>query len=127
MFDKIEILQLAHGLASHSAARQSVIARNIANADTPGYKAQDVASFADSYATRDSAALRATRDGHIGGEGASNLAMRSNTVPSESSPNGNSVSLESEMVKSTEARHHHDLALAVYKSALGVIRSSLGR
>ena len=46
---------------------------------------------------------------------------------SEASPNGNTVSLEAEMLKSIEAKREHDRALAIYKSALSVLRISLGR
>lgn len=127
MFDKIEILQLAQGLAAHSAARQSVVARNIANADTPGFKAQDIAPFAESYGQQKTASLRSTRAGHIGGPGRSAEPATTLTPSAESSPNGNSVSLEGEMVKASETRYQHDLALAVYKSTLGIIRMSLGR
>ena len=127
MFDKIEILQLAHGLASHAASRQAVVARNIANADTPGYQAADIRPFEQVVEPRESAHLRSTREGHRGSP--YNLAYSSTalTPVSETSPNGNGVSLETEMVKASEARHQHDLALAVYKSTLGIMRTSLGR
>jgi flagellar basal-body rod protein FlgB len=42
-------------------------------------------------------------------------------------PNGNSVSLEKEMVKSAEARQEHEMALAIYRATSDVIRASLGR
>ena len=42
----LNVLRLASGLAAHSAARQQVIAENIAHADTPGYRARDIADFA---------------------------------------------------------------------------------
>ena len=42
MFAKLELTRMAQALASHSGARMDVIARNVANADTPGYRARDV-------------------------------------------------------------------------------------
>ena len=45
MFNNLEILGLAQARARHAAARQAQVATNIANADTPGYRARDVASF----------------------------------------------------------------------------------
>ena len=48
-------------------------------------------------------------------------------MPGPSAPNGNTVSLETEMVRATEVRHQHEMALSVYQSALGVLRTSLGR
>ncbi len=129
MFDKIAIMRMAHGLASHAAERQAVIARNIANADTPGYRTLDIPSFADTFDPARSGQLRITRPGHIGADGqASRLQhQRASATATESAPNGNSVSLEMEMVKSTEARRAHDLALAVYSSSLDILRTSLGR
>ena len=45
MFEKLELTRMAQGLAAHAGARMGVIAKNVANADTPGYKAQDIPDF----------------------------------------------------------------------------------
>ena len=127
MHQTLEIFRLAGGLAGHAAARQDVIARNVAHADTPGYRARDIAPFAESY--RDGGAglaMQATRAGHLASAAAPGPGTTAE-VAASASPNGNSVSLEAEMVKATETRHDHELALAVYKSALGILRTSLGR
>ena len=42
---KPDILRIASAMASHASARQSVVANNIANADTPGFKARDTQPF----------------------------------------------------------------------------------
>lgn len=42
MDTKLSLLRLASDLAAHAATRQSVIAENIAHADTPGYRARDI-------------------------------------------------------------------------------------
>jgi flagellar basal-body rod protein FlgB len=42
-------------------------------------------------------------------------------------PNGNSVSLEREMMRAAETRQSHDMALAVYGTARGILRAALGR
>ncbi|TCP39111.1 FlgB family protein [Rhodovulum marinum] len=128
MFDKLEIFRMAQGLAVHAGTRQAVIARNVANADTPGYRAQDIADFADTYRkTGDDMRLRTTRAGHLpdAETGLRAAAIREDDVPSE--PNGNSVSLEEEMLKAAETKSKHDLAIAVYRSSLGILRTSLGR
>lgn len=126
MYEKPEILTLAFAAARHAAARQSVIATNIANADTPGYRAEDVAPFDDVYAA--SSDMRATRPGHLT-DGAARQGVT--TVlrgdAANMSPNGNDVSLESEMVNAAAAREQHATALAVYRSAMDVLRTSLGR
>lgn len=129
MFDKLEILQMAHGMATHAASRQSVIARNVANADTPGFRARDIESFAEIYRADDGGmALRATRAGHLPDAGGDGTAHHFRTFRTgEAAPNGNSVALEAELMKSAETKMQHDMAMAVYGSALTVLRASIGR
>ncbi|HDR28246.1 FlgB family protein [Rhodovulum sp.] len=128
MFEKLEIFRMAHGLATHAGTRQAVVARNVANADTPGYRAQDIAAFADTYRkSGDEMHLRKTREGHL--PACDPLPFRTDlqAVDGPGEPNGNSVSLEEEMLKAADTKSKHDLALAVYRSSLGIIRTSLGR
>ncbi|NUB44617.1 FlgB family protein [Fertoebacter nigrum] len=123
MFQSVEISRMAQAMARHAGARQAVIASNIAQADTPGYKARDLPAFAASYAAGDG--LRATRAGHAPAQAA--FATRPIAGGSGAAPNGNSVSLETEMVKAVEARQQHDMALAIYRSVSTILRTSLGR
>ncbi|MCB6177950.1 FlgB family protein [Rhodobacter sp. Har01] len=125
MFEKLELTRMAQGLAAHAGSRMGVIAKNVANADTPGFKAQDIPDFASVYADR-GLPLKTTRAGHIA-DPARATDPRPFTAPGAESPNGNSVSLEQEMVKSVEARQEHEMALAVYRATSDVIRASLGR
>lgn len=125
MFEKLELTRMAQALAAHSGARMAVIAENIANADTPGYKAKDLPPFADVFRDTD-LPMRATRAGHLTSAGQRSLPVPERGKGHEA-PNGNSVSLEAEMVKSVEARQSHDMALAIYRATSDVIRASLGR
>lgn len=127
MFDQIQILRMAGGLAENAAARQGAIARNVANANTPGYKAVEVPAFADAYAADDGFRLRVTRAGHL--TGADEMMLTTPVVrrqPGTESPDGNSVSLEGEMVAAAGARQQHDMALAIYRSSTGLLRTVLG-
>ena len=128
MFDNLEILRMSQGLAKHAGTRQELIARNVANADTPGYRAQDVASFSETYrSSSDSAALRVTRPGHVDASAPGPAQARPVDAPGSSAPNGNTVSIETEMVKATGVRQDFDMALAIYKSSLDILRSAIGR
>jgi len=114
MFTRLEVSAMAHALAAHSSARQSVIAANVAHADTPGYRARDVEPFADHL-------RRLQRE--------PGSAPRIAAAPPgvSLSPNGNSVSVETELMKAVEARHRFDMALTITQSVSGIIRTSLGR
>ena len=129
MFQNLDIFQTSHAMAVHAATRQSVVARNIANADTPGYAARDLPSFQEQFSGAESAAkigMRATREGHVGTRSRGEYDIREQ-VKSLGAPNGNSVSLEEEMLKAVDIKRQHDRALSIYKSALGILRTSLGR
>jgi flagellar basal-body rod protein FlgB len=127
MFENLGIFSMAQALAKHAAARQAVIAENVANADTPGYRARDLASFEDTFQAGPAAGLRATRAGHVfaGEEAAAAAAARPVYRPNAASPNGNTVSLEQEMFAAAEAMSDHDRALAVYRSAMTILRTSV--
>lgn len=127
MFENLDIFRMANGLARHAATRQEVVARNIANADTPKYRAKDVQSFAEAFQDASSKNLRTTRAGHITAQEAGLNWVAEVDAPGEASPNGNTVSLESEMMKSSETRHQHELALSVYRSSMTILRMSIGR
>ncbi len=127
MFDTPEIMRLAQDLARHAGERQSQVARNIANADTPGYRARDLSTFSDAFANhRESLLIHTSRKGHIA-PGLQKAEWRTVDVGGQSSPNGNTVSLEAEMVRAASANSSHDLALTVYRSSMDVLRTSLGR
>jgi flagellar basal-body rod protein FlgB len=125
MFEKLELTRMAQGMAAHAGARLALVAENIANADTPGFKARDLPAFAEVFADS-GAALRRTRQGHLADtEGRHHGAPV--LVRGSAAPNGNTVSLELEMVRSVDVRQQHDLALAISRATSDVIRASLGR
>jgi len=124
----LSILDMASALAGHAADRQRVIAGNVANADTPGFRARDLPDFATLYRADAGFALRATRPGHLAmPAGASAQAMIEANVMGAESPNGNTVSLEDQMIRAAQARQQHDLALGVFANSLSILRSSIGR
>ena len=121
------VMKLAQELARYSGARQAQIAKNIANADTPGYRARDLIEFSDIHRRNETSTdMRSTRTGHMLRDHSSGSA-RSVDLGGEAAPNGNNVSLEEQMSLSTDARSNHDLALTVYRSSLDILRTSLGR
>ena len=125
MLEELSIVRLASALARHSTARHRVIAENVANSDTPNYRARDIKAFGD-YVNEGFTA-RVTRAGHI--PTAPEMA-RPQIIEDETSlmsPNGNSVSVEGEMVKAVEAQGRHALAQMVYRKTHEFMRLGLGR
>ncbi len=124
MFDVLDLTRMAQAMAARAGDRLGLIARNVANADTPGYRAMDLPGFAETYAAT-GMGLRATRAGHLAGLSAAEPVPRRDRTAA--APNGNAVSLEQEMVKSAGARADHDMALAIYRSSAEILRASLGK
>ncbi|SIT89180.1 flagellar basal-body rod protein FlgB [Yoonia rosea] len=127
MYNSLDIFQTAGAMARHAGARQAVVARNIANADTPDFQAQSIAAFKDVYAGTATTTMRVTRPGHIGGQMGQPAMDLRHTVTGEPSPNGNSVSIEDEMLRAVEVSREHNRALTIYRHAMTVLRTSLGR
>lgn len=114
MFNDLKVLTEAAALARYAAARQEVIAENIANADTPGFKARDLEPFEAVYSRR-----LQTRDGAA-------AAPRLVENRDGASPNGNTVSLEDQMWRSAAAARQHETAVTLYAKTLSILRVALG-
>lgn len=129
MDNGFNMMGTAKALMAHAARRQVLVAGNVANADTPGYRAVDLQGFDKVMASggrSDPLQMTATRVKHL--TGASwHGGMALEDVGREASPNGNTVSLEDEMFRQADIRREHDLALAVYNAGLGLSRTATGR
>jgi flagellar basal-body rod protein FlgB len=124
MFENLTVFQTSAAMARHAGQSQALISLNVANADTPGYVGKELAAFEMLYAPLDAVGTqRATRVGHLNGS-VEGYELAATEMRSGGSPNGNTVSLEVELLKSAEAKSDHDRALAIYKSALDVLRTA---
>ncbi|SLN31878.1 FlgB family protein [Pseudooctadecabacter jejudonensis] len=126
MFKNLSMFETSFAMARHAGARQAVTAANIANADTPGYRAQSIAPFRDTYQTQGTLQIQSTRAGHLAGQKSATQA-RAVDSSAEPAPNGNSVSLELEMVNAVEIQREHSRAMMIYKHSLDVMRMSISR
>lgn len=116
MAHSVSLLDLSSNMARHAATRHSLISQNIANSDTPGYKAQDVADFAEVMKTQ-----------RLTGPDAALDPLAAMDRPSVGSPNGNTVSLEDELMRAAKSQHDHELAVSIYKSTLSMMKTAVGK
>ncbi|MEM8811769.1 MAG: flagellar basal body rod protein FlgB [Pseudomonadota bacterium] len=113
--------------------RQTMLAQNVANADTPRYRAQDLAplDFSEKLAAvraRD-VTTRMTHTSHIEGV-APSIAGTFKTERSggfEITPEGNEVVLEEQMMKVTSNQMDYQLASTLYSRSLGLLKTALSR
>ncbi|MDT0681693.1 FlgB family protein [Roseicyclus sp. F158] len=121
----MNVFKMAHGMAAHAGRRQALIAGNIARVDMPGEVARDIAPFSEVWDATSRSGPSRTRAGHL----VTGWSRSPDVIAQKSGadPNGNTISVETEMVKSSETRQQHEMALAIYRNALNVIRHGLGR
>lgn len=125
MFENLDIFKMSSAMATHAGQKQAVVAQNVANSDTPGYVARDTPDFKASFhSSADPSQQRATRSAHLNGVLITAAKFGMMEPELEATPNGNRVSLEEEMLKSVDAKRQHDRALAIYKHAMTVLRST---
>lgn len=128
MYESLDMFRTAIAMARHAGAGQAAVARNIANSDTPGFRAEQIVPFSEAYGSQTGGHQRVTRAGHM---------MRESTFPTqlvgqnptsgEPAPNGNSVSIEDEMLNSVALTRDHTQALTIYRHTMTVLRASLGK
>ncbi len=111
--------------------RQQVLAHNVANANTPGYKAQDLSPLTFEAMLRAGAgrlSARTTRSGHMSGgsagaSGKSKFKLAAND--GQNSTAGKDVVLEQEMMKVAQTSSDYQLTTNLYRKHLAIIRSAL--
>ena len=112
--------------------RQKVLAENIANANTPGYHPRDLKEldFTDVLKRTSAMKMKATSAAHISPKASSEMdGFRTRTQKStyESSPDGNAVVLEEQMLKVTENRMDYELMTNLYRKHMSMLRLAMGR
>ena len=112
----VYLFDLASRQAQWLAARQTTISGNVANANTPGYRARDVEPFAD-VLDKTKLVMAATSNGHIGISPSHTEATKVKKSESwDTVYSKNSVSLEQELIKAGEVNRQHTLNMTIVKS-----------
>lgn len=110
--------------------RQDVLSQNVANADTPGYVARDLKplDFEEVLGNAShGATLMTTNARHIALTPTHMGQFEDHDAPDqESSPNGNSVALEAEMVKVSDTQAEFQAAANLYSKAMTLMKTAIG-
>lgn len=121
----IYLFDVASQQARWLSARQAVVASNVANANTPRFKARDIEPFAN-VLDKTALAMSATNVAHMGVEANKVRAVKVKNEDSWSvSHSGNSVSVEQELTKAGEINRSYSLNTAIVKSFHRMLLSSV--
>lgn len=116
--------------------RQSVIAQNIANADTPGYQPQDLTAVnfdkvlkaVDKSSGMAKASVSTTSSGHMSpGSSLRDPKTDDQKTVYEVAPTGNAVIMEEQMINSQKTSMDYGLMTSLYQKNIGMIKTSIGR
>lgn len=115
MLEKIAFFASASQRIEWLTERQRVIAGNVANANTPGYKAQDVAPFESLMTRTPTGTLNLTHERHLAGTQRAAVEARPDPTAWEESLDGNTVVLEQQTIRANETFEQFNLASQAYK------------
>ena len=119
-----DVFALAERRLAWIDQRQQVLAQNIANADTPDYQARDMSPFAKLLAGT-TIAPSLTNPRHM--RGLVQDAALTQALPAERAPDGNAVSVETELTKVADDETNAALVGNLWKSYMGMYLNALGR
>ncbi|MCA1299943.1 flagellar basal body rod protein FlgB [Stappia indica] len=128
----LPVFQVLKSKMQWHQTRQGVLAENVANADTPGYRGQDLKafSFEDALKAR-TTGLETSRTvvGHMHGSmlRETGAVKRDPDHGFEITPDGNTVALEEQMMKVTANQMDYQTVSSLYSKGLGLIRTALSR
>lgn len=129
--NKISFFAMAKKRMAWLTQRQEVLAQNIANSDTPKYRAKDLEPFAfERLVKRESMQINmdVTEKGHLDGrrKRLRDFTEETERKPFETAPAGNAVILEEQMSKLNENGISHRLTVELYNKQLKMLKTAIG-
>jgi flagellar basal-body rod protein FlgB len=123
--NRIGLFDLAERRLAWADQRRSVLAQNIANANTPGFKPHDLKSFAATLGGAGTVAQVRTQSNHLaaGATALGEVVDRTHTQ----SPDGNAVAMDEQLMKVADTDTMHALVTTIYRKYLGMFSMALGR
>jgi flagellar basal-body rod protein FlgB len=129
--DDVPLFATLKNRLNYLADRQQVIAQNVANTDTPGFTPSDLKPFtvpSDSVASLPPVTPVMTSPMHMAGTQARPLTAKPvNSPDSETTLDGNSVVLEEEMMRMSQARMDYNTAVSFYQQSMAMIQTAARR
>jgi flagellar basal-body rod protein FlgB len=110
--------------------RQHLLAQNVANADTPNFKPRDLkaVSFKEMLGGASGhLALAATQVNHLPGQVSAGAFRSVVDRTAETSPSGNGVSVEDQMLKVSGTANEFQLTTNLYRRHISMLKTVLGR
>jgi flagellar basal-body rod protein FlgB len=124
---QIGLFDLAEKRLVWTAQRQSVLATNIANANTPGFQARDVQSFESVLSGNGPVEPVRTQPAHMAGTVPTGMASLITTPPDARALDGNSVALDQQLTNVADTETTQALVTSIWKEYMGMFNTALGK
>lgn len=128
----IGLLKALGAKMDYLSQRQRIISQNVANADTPNYRPQDLKPVDFSTVLKgvtESKGIQmvSTNPMHVGaGNGVAAAKEGKQKKVYEVAPDGNAVIMEEQMLKSGETVMDYNLMTSLYQKNVSLIKTALG-
>jgi flagellar basal-body rod protein FlgB len=126
----VPLFSLLTNRMSWLSTRQSTLAQNVANADTPNYVARDIKpmDFDAMVSNQKASGMTVTNVRHIDIHAQRGAPQyEEEDAPGEGgTPGGNVVSVEQEMIKLSDTQIQYQTATNLYQKAVNMFRTALG-
>jgi flagellar basal-body rod protein FlgB len=143
--DDIPLFAMLKSRLGYLSQRQKVIAQNVANADTPDYQPRDLKAYSFQASLASQATGQPYRGGPVAPSATQGVQMMATSAThlapskpasvwraptgadSETTLDGNAVTLEDQMLKMTDARMNYDAAVSFYQKSMAMLKTSTRR
>lgn len=127
---KTAIFAMMQQRMKYLSERQAVLAQNVANANTPGYKPQDLKplDFSTIMQQKSSEGLKTTHPGHVSSStaGGSRFGVQKQKTVFETTPDGNAVNLEEQILKMQENNMDYQTTTSLYRKMSSLVNIAIG-
>lgn len=123
---RIGIFDLASKRMAWASQRQAVLAKNIANANTPRFQPSDVPDFARTLSGTIQVAPVRTQPNHLNGTDPGGIRAIA-PKPRVHTPDGNGVALDQQLTKVADTETAQSLTTTIYKKYMGLFGIALGK
>ena len=114
---------------AYLSQRQAVLGQNVANADTPGFKAKDLKPFSFNDALHEAhTGMKVTNSKHIlpaSMAGVNSASMKMKTY--ETVPSGNAVDIEQQMLEVSKTAIDYQATTSIFQKFVGLYQIALGK
>ena len=135
-FTGIPLFSAMKAKLGYISERQSLLAQNVANADTPNYRARDIKqpdfkmlAMRQQSGASQKLPMHLTNEKHITGtkNPGAQFTVENRPLTYELNPNGNNVVLEEEMMRIAQNQAEYQKVLSVYKKTVDMFKTAIGR